>query len=329
MVEVKGADTQSPKKPKKKRSKKGKTLQVVEYIAVYTLLVFCRITPLKIIHLISSLLGNLFYLLVPRRRKIAVDNLKHAYAGEKDDKEIRKIARMSCISFFLTFLEGSKFQAALKSDSVQDDLRKASLALDELFQKAKRIHDDSKGCIFVTPHIGNWELLPHVSSVVGIPLVVVVRPLDNIYLEKLIYKKRAGSGQVIIPKKNAMFTLQKTLQHGESIGMLPDQSTMRGISVDFFGRKATTTPVPAILSIAYKRPIVVVACCRSRDGYSFEGIVSDPVSPGEYRSEKEEIFRLTEEVNKNMELIIRKYPEQYLWMHNRWKTYKHKKALMT
>jgi len=70
------------------------------------------------------------------------------------------------------------------------------------------------------------------------------------------------------------------------------------------------------------------ACCRSEDGYSFKGIVSDPIWPGEYRSEKEEIFRLTEEMNKNMESIIRKYPGQYLWMHNRWKTYKNKKELL-
>ena len=311
-----------------KRAKKGKVFQVFEFTAVYALLVFCRLTPLKIIHMVSTLLGNLFYLLVSRRRSIAVENLRHAYTGEKDEKEVKTIARKSCISFFLTFLEISKVQAFLRRGLLQEEMRKASQNLEELFQKAKRIHEDSNGCIFVTPHIGNWEFLPHVSSVVGIPLAVIVRPLDNMYLEKLIYKKRADSGQLIIPKRNAMFTLQKTLRQGKSVGMLPDQSTMQGIPVSFFGRKATTTPVPAILSITYRRPIVVVACCRSRDGYHFEGVVSDPIWPEAYESEKEEIFRLTTEMNKKMESIIRTYPEQYLWMHNRWKTYKHKKQIM-
>jgi KDO2-lipid IV(A) lauroyltransferase len=225
-------------------------------------------------------------------------------------------------------MESTKFQSALKADEVREEIRKASQKLDELFQKARKIHDESNGCIFVTPHIGNWELLPYVSAMVGIPLVVVVRPLDNVYLENLIYKKRSDSGQVIIPKKNALFTLQKTLQDGKSVGMLPDQSTMQGIPVDFFGRKATTTPVPALLAVSYKRPIVVVACCRGKDGYSFEGIVSDPIWPGEFQSEKEEIIRLTGEMNKEMESIIRKYPEQYLWMHNRWKKYRKKGFLM-
>jgi KDO2-lipid IV(A) lauroyltransferase len=127
-----------------------------------------------------------------------------------------------------------------------------------------------------------------------------------------------------MPKKNSFFALQETLKKGKSIGMLPDQSTMKGILVDFFGRKATTTPVPALLAISHKRPIVVVACCRKQGG-RFEGFVSDPIWPKDNESEKAEIFRLTQEMNRNMELIIKKYPGQYLWMHNRWKTYKNKK----
>jgi KDO2-lipid IV(A) lauroyltransferase len=182
----------------------------------------------------------------------------------------------------------------------------------------------------VTPHIGNWELLPHVSAFVGIPLAVVARPLDNERLEKLVFENRVAGGQVLIPKKNALFALQKTLRKGTSIGMLPDQSTMKGISIDFFDRPATSTPVPAILAIAYKRPVVVVACCRKNDSDQYEGFVSDPIRPQEqYSSEKAEIIRITKEITRQMETIIRKYPGQYLWMHNRWKTYKGKREIMS
>jgi len=198
-----------------------------------------------------------------------------------------------------------------------------------LLQKAKEIHDASGGCIFVTPHIGNWEYLPHVSAVVGIPLVVVARPLSNAYLERLIYSRRTDTGQVIVPKKNALFALQRTLQEGKSIGMLPDQSTRQGVSVDFFGRKASTSPVPAILSILYKRPIVVVACCRKANGKEFEGVVSDPLWPGPFESEKEEILRLTEAMNSQMEAIIRKYPDQYFWIHDRWKIYRSHRGFLS
>jgi KDO2-lipid IV(A) lauroyltransferase len=312
----------------KKKKRKGKITQLLEYGAVYVLLFLARRIPLTMVHGISRFLGNLLYRFVKKRRTIALENLEKALGSERNEQEIRDIARKSCTSFFLTFLEIAKFQYMFKTPDTLESMRRSSPELDALLHKAKKAHDESKGCIFVTPHIGNWEFLPHVSSFAGIPLVVVVRPLDNVYLERLFFKDRTLSGQVIIPKRNALFVLQKTLQQGKSIGMLPDQSTMQGVSVDFFGRKATTTPVPAILSIMYKRPIVVVACCRKTDTTGFEGIVSDPLWPGEYMSEKEEIVRLTREMNREMEAIIRAYPEQYLWMHNRWKTYKNKRGLM-
>jgi KDO2-lipid IV(A) lauroyltransferase len=315
-------------RPHKKR-KKGPVTQIVEYLLVYGLLQLSRIIPLRGIHLISNLLGRLLFVLVKKRRAIAMENLRNAFAGEKSYGEIQAIARESCSSLFLTFLEIAKFRYLIRQPEAFDELRRSSEGLDALFTKAKRIHDESKGCIFVTPHIGSWEILPYVSAMVGITLAVVVRPLDNRRLERLIFKDRAESGQIIIPKKNALFTLQKTLQQGKSIGMLPDQSTMRGILVDFFNRKATTTPVPALLAVTYKRPIVVVACCRKLDGHGFEGFVSDALWPGEYSSEKEEVIRLTEAMNREMEKIIRRYPGQYLWIHNRWKRYKGKRELFT
>ena len=113
--------------------------------------------------------------------------------------------------------------------------------------------------------------------------------------------------------------LQKTLRRGKSIGLLPDQRGNRGILVDFFGRPAQTNPIPAILCVTYQRPIVVVACWRRPDNAGFDGYVSDPIWPGEYRSEKAEIYRLTEEMTRCMEGVIAKNPAQYLWIHIRWK----------
>jgi KDO2-lipid IV(A) lauroyltransferase len=313
---------------KKKRKKKSELLKRIEYAAVYTLILIARAVPASVVKGISNLLGDSLFFLAKRRRTIAKENLEHAFGKEMTAAEIHELARKSCRSFFLTFLEIIKIRYLFTRPDIAERLREQTRNVDALFKKAKKIHDESRGCIFVTPHIGNWELLPHVSAYVGIPLAIVARPLDNEYLETLIFENRVAGGQVLIPKKNALFTLQKTLQKGTSIGMLPDQSTMKGLSIDFFGRPATTTPVPAILAINYKRPIVVVACCRTTEN-KYDGFVSDPIFPGEYSSEKEEITRITKEVTREMEIIIRKYPEQYLWMHNRWKTYKDKRAVMS
>lgn len=317
-----------PENLKKKKRGKTKLLKLIEFGAVYTLLSIVRITPMTCIRVISILMGALFFFISPKRRGIAIGNLTSAFGDEKTAVEIRNIAKDSFRSFFLTFFEIIKFQHLFDSEDAADRIRNTADGLEALFQKAKAIHDQSGGCIFVTPHIGNWEVLPRVSRLVGIPLAIIARPLDNEYLNDLLLKKRAVSGQIIMPKRNSFFALQDTLKKGKSVGMLPDQSTMKGIFVDFFGRKATTTPVPALLAISHKRPIVVVACCRKERG-QYVGFVCDPIWPKDFESEKAEIFRLTQEMNRNMEMIIRKYPGQYLWMHNRWKTYKNKKELFT
>lgn len=306
------------------KRKKGPLQQRLEYAGVSLLLFLPRLIPPRLVHGLSNALGKVFFRLVEKRRTIALGNLRAALGQERGEEEIASIAVRSFCSFILTYLEIARFRPFLSREGSLESIQRTSEDLRRLFLKAKGIHEESKGCIFVTPHIGNWEMLPHVAAAVGIPLVVVARPLDNPHLERLIFSGRAESGQLFIPKRNALFKLQKMLRDGKSIGLLPDQSTMQGLAVEFFGRKAFTTPVPAILSVTYQRPIVVVACCRSEKGDGFEGFVSDPILPGPYRSEKEEILRLTREMNRSMESVIRRYPDQYLWMHNRWKTYRKK-----
>ncbi|GAB4542437.1 MAG: lipid A biosynthesis lauroyl acyltransferase [Thermodesulfovibrionia bacterium] len=295
---------------------KGKPLQLLEYLISYPIFSISRMMPHNLIDSISLSLGRILFAVSSKRRSIAMDNIRNAL-NIKDDREIKDLAINSFKSFFLTFLEIERIRSR--------SMRQMIAGIEKTFIKAKGIHDVTSGCIFVTPHLGNWELLPYIFSSVNIPLTVVVRPLDNPYLERLL--NRQASGQVIVSRRDSIFMLKRTLNEGMSIGMLPDQSTMRGVSVDFFGRKATTTPLPAILAISCRRPIVVVSCCRGDKHY--EGFVSEPIYP-EYNSDKrDEILRLTTEMNRMMEDVIKRYPEQYLWMHNRWKTYRRKREFLS
>lgn len=312
-----------------KKGKKSKALKILEYAVAYSVISIVRLAPLGVTKAISNTLGDLLFFLSKKRQKIAIENLRHAFGDEKSESEVRKLARESCRNFFYNFLETIKLNYLFSRPDKAEILKEKTRNLDETFKKAKKIHDESGGCIFISPHIGNWEMIPHIGASLGIPVVVVARPLDNEYLDKLIYANRTSSGQSIIPKKNALSALRTTLREGNSVGMLPDQSTMKGLIIDFFGRPATTTPVPALLSIAYNRPIVLMTCCRKKEDFQYEGFVSDPIMPGEYTDKKAEIIRLTEEMTREMESIIRKYPEQYLWIHNRWKTYKGKKPILS
>lgn len=295
--------------------------QKLEYWAVRLIILAVRSLPLAFLKLFGTLAGNAFFALVKRRREIALDNLRHALGDVMGEEALRDIARESCRSLILTFLEMIRFHFSLPDmDAVRERTARSSQLMAAL-DKARHIHDETGGCIFVTPHIGNWELLLRGASLVGIPLAVVMRPLDNPDVERLLFATRAAEGHLVIPKKNALFALQRILRQGKSIGLLPDQSTKKGIHAPFFGRKAFTTPVPALLSVMYNRPIVVVACCRSRESGAFEAFVSDPLRPAPGANEKNEVIRLTQAMNHSMEEVIRRYPEQYLWIHNRWKTY--------
>ena len=314
----------------KKRKQKPRSVQYLQYLGVRSALLIARLLPISVLYAAARMLGTMLYWFGARRRDIAATNIREACQGELDETSLQALVRRSFTAFFYTAAEAAKLQLLLTDAADLDDPRIYPESLRTLFTKAHKIHIESRGCIFLTPHLGNWELLPHVSAKVGIPLAVVVRPLDNPYLERMLYARRAVNGQIVIPKRNAFFTLQKLLQEGKSIGMLPDQSTKKGILVDFMGRPAMTTPVPAILALSYQRPVVVVACCRSNNqSLGFEGFVSDPIWPAQhYSSEKAEIIRITEAIHKEMETVIRRYPEQYLWMHNRWKVYRTKKQFL-
>jgi KDO2-lipid IV(A) lauroyltransferase len=305
---------------KTSKKRKSKTLQLIEYAGFCAAVFVSRALPIGVLRAICFLLGNFLYAVIPRRRTIALHNLEIAFGKELSEKELKKLARRSCVSFFLTAVEIVRSPIRFKGGQIVRDNRYKTAHLEDLFRKAREIHDHAGGCIFLTPHLGNWELLPYVSALIGIPLAIVIRPLDNVYLERTILATRIATGQLVIPKKNALFSLERLLKHGKSLGMLPDQSTSRGLRVEFFGKEATVTPVPAILSIRYNRPVVVVAACRTADPYYFEGYVSDPIWPDlKNAGEQAEIVRITHEINLRMEDVIRRYPEQYLWMHNRWK----------
>ena len=305
-----------------KHRKKNKALQRLEYDGFRLIIFLARFMPLPVGHLLSRLLSRLIYATLPQRRTIACDNLRHALGEAMGDGEIQALALQSCASVVAGVFETVKLRSMLKTPKGLVRIRCSTDGFDELLAQIKLLHEKSGGCIFVAPHVGNWEFLPYIVTLAAVPMVIVVRTLRNFYLERLLYSERAASGQIIIPNINAFMVMQAALKRGKSIGMLPDQSTRKGIAVEYFGRPALTTPVPAILALLYKRPIVVAACCRKSPAFRFEGYVSEPIWPDANDSEKAEVYRLTREMNRKMESIVRKHPEQYLWMHNRWKGYR-------
>jgi len=296
---------------------KSRWLQIVEFGAIYCLYLLVRLLPMALLRPLVAAAGDLAYALLPGRRRIAVENIRKTLGV--DPGSARRIARLSFRAFLLTSVpEVVKLRRHLIADDAADWLRRRNPGEELLFSKAKVIHDETGGCIFVTPHFGNWELLPYLAAIVGIPLAIAIRPLDNIYLERLLERSRKATGHQFVNRRNALMRLQRALADKRSVALLPDQHVFKGMPVDFFGRPAATSPIPALLAVRHQRPIVVVACYRT-GSLRFGGHVGEPIWPQEAAGEKAEIERLTRAVNRAMEEVIRQHPEQYVWMHRRWK----------
>ncbi|MFQ5521388.1 MAG: lysophospholipid acyltransferase family protein [Candidatus Methylomirabilia bacterium] len=299
---------------KAKKRKKSKFRQIAEYAGVYLGMVVVRLMPRRVGPALCRLAGDAVFLLSRRRRNLALENLQQAFGPSKSPAEIRSIARRSVHSFLMTGLE--TMWISLDWTAGKFPVRPDELEV--LRQGIREVYDKAGGVIFVTLHLGNWELLLHAARLAEIPVAVVARPLDNPLLERLVTRSRTATGHQIIYKKNALAAMREALRQGMCVAILADQSS-RGLPVSFFGRPASTTVVPAILAYRYNRPIVVTACIRTERPLSYRGEMSEPFWPDLTADHGLEIRRLTEAMNGLMERFIRGQPDQWLWMHDRWK----------
>jgi len=178
------------------------------------------------------------------------------------------------------------------------------------------------GTLFLTAHYGAWELCPFAHALYGHPLKFVIRPIDNPYVDRLVNSYRTGSGNQVIRKKDSLREMLRTLKRNEGVGILIDQNATRdaGVFVDFFGLPACTTTVLAALALrtgATVIPGVLIWDCASNiHRLHFEPPV-EIVQTGDTRAD---IVENTARFNKILEKLVKQHPDQWLWVHRRWKT---------
>lgn len=294
----------------KKLLKKLKPIRYVfEYIGAMMIYYPIRIMPLKMVFVFADFIG-LFLYLAPSFRKLVKANLKIAFP-EKEDCEIRKIARKNATNLILFTLEFFWFIDR------HNKLKKLMDFTEELKQLIDHCAKNKTGLIWVTPHLGNWELARIGISNNNTPMAVVARTMNNPYLNNLINSGRRADGSGVIPAKGAIKGMIKALKQGSIIATLIDQNTRArdgGIFVDFFGLPVCSSRAPALFGRKFKS--VLAICGAVRTGYSYKMNLTELSRPAsDYSSDEEliqDLMKLTEEQ-------IREYPEQYLWMYERWK----------
>ena len=172
--------------------------------------------------------------------------------------------------------------------------------------------------IFITGHIGNWELLPRVAASNGAPLGILYRAAKNPHVDALIAKLRGAPPELLFPKGAA--GARRAFGHlarGGVLGLLMDQKLNDGIAVPFFGRPAMTAPAAAAYALRFRCPLLPAVIRRTGPAH-FRVVVEPPMALPDTGHRQDDILALTTEINRTLERWIRDWPEGWLWLHRRW-----------
>ena len=261
----------------------------------------------------SGFLGELWFAVDKRHRRMALDNLTRAFGGEKSDREIRQIAKQVFRNIVHVVFEVGWSLHLLPKD-LGGFFTIKGLAY---FRAAIR---KGKGALILTGHVGNWELVPLVAFMTGYSANSLYRPIDYAPLDRFFVETRTRFGLKMIPKDASLLRAFRALKRGETVAMLMDQNVglHKGVMVDFFGRRACTSY--GLAYIALKTGAPVLPFCVVRDGRGFTAEMGPEIPFIKTGDDRKDLEENTRQYNEALETIIRRYPDQWLWVHNRWKT---------
>lgn len=263
--------------------------------------------PLRFIHMIGNGLGYLAYFLVPKFRKRALSNI--TFALGLPFEEAKKIAIASFQNLMINALEYPKF--AFKKDL-------SKLIVCENPKVAQTIIQKKCGIVFFVGHQANWEVL-FLDGTSRMPGVAIGRPIKNVYLYNWIKRIREKNGGRIVPPKNALKEGLRALKAGKFLGIVGDQGMPgeNAFESTFLGKRAFTSPAPALLAYKTKCPIITATIKRIKGKYLIRYL--DPIYPDMSSPSEKEVPRLMATALSYLETSIRENPGQWLWQHNRWK----------
>lgn len=268
--------------------------------------------PLGARDALARFVGWLAYSLGIRRR-VVMDNLEKALPEETDARR-REIAQGAYVNMTRVVMESIGAGERLPADWHVDAIRTP-----EAWEALKAHVDGGKGALLVTAHFGNWELLGEMLIRFGVPLNALVRPLKGALNARIVdYRVRKAGAGLIYPK-GAIAETTEALHLGESVYMLLDQAlpAKAAVFVPFFGRLASTTPALAVAAQRTGMPVFVVMGVR--EGRFLRMHVEGPIAAPETGTPHERIEGHTARVTAVLEKYIRQHPEQWMWLHRRWK----------
>ncbi len=295
--------------------------QFAEYVAFRTIVCAVRALPLRpSIWLARGLAGFVFHVLPRRltRHAVASDNIRTAFGDSLSEADVDRMIHEMWIHLFRVIIEIAQLPDKIRLYNCTDVI--------EFYQREQSVRALSCGrpVIFLSGHFGNWELANTTFGCFGFPTGVVARDLDNPWLHKWFERFRQHTGHRLISKNGGSELMTRFLEAGGNLGLLADQDAgRRGMFVDFFGKPASTFKSIALLAREYDAVIAVAYARRLPDDFQnarwvrFEIGCEQVLDPRDYGMD---IERMTQDYTTALERVVRKSPEQYFWVHRRWKS---------
>jgi KDO2-lipid IV(A) lauroyltransferase len=289
------------------------TRHALESAAAALVSVLVRRLPRRAVLALGGRLGTLWGRLDRRHLAIAADNLRRAFP-EWEEPRVQRTARgvyrhFGTVILDLLWMQGRSAEAMLALSDLEGV---------EHLQRARAL---GRGVLCPGAHFGNWEL----QAIASVPLIgdvaSIARPLDNPALDRRLVALRTSTGNSVIYKRKALPQAIRALREGRILAVLIDQNVQEkdGVFVEFFGRPAATTTVVAALALKTGAAVVPVRCTLKPDG-RYRMVYGPPVEWKGSGRRDEDVVALTQHLTSVIESWVRETPEQWLWLHRRWKT---------
>ena len=286
----------------------------IEFVAAWTMVKLLGLLPRGMARGTAALFARVLYALTPKLRKTAEINLRIAFPEWSEERRAEVIRKMIRNLGWMAaeFARLPKYSKKNIEEIVVLDGHKN-------FLEGQR---RGKGVLYLTGHIGAWELSSFAHAVYGFPLHYMARPLDNRRLDDLVNRYRCLSGNAPIFKNESARAMLKTLHEAGTIGILADQNTLpaEGAFVDFFGKTACTTTGLARVALHTDAAVVPGYAVWDEDIQKYRLRFEPAVELIRTGETERDVFANTQKFAKVIEGIIRKYPDQWVWVHARWKT---------
>jgi KDO2-lipid IV(A) lauroyltransferase len=290
---------------------------LLEYLTARTLVAILALLPRPFATRIAMGGSRLLFACLPRLRHIGLRNLELAFPDLSLD-ERRQLLEKSLENFGRIIADFAHFPHATPADLAARVGTSFPKELEARYHAAKAA---GRGVIFVTPHLGNWEMLAFAMSAIVEPIAYLARPLDNPLLDRYTSRVRSRFGNRPINKRDSVLEGLAILDAGGNLGLLADVNTLQrdGVFVPFFRHLACTTRSVAMLALRTDALIVPVCCVWDANRYRILiGELVEAVRTASYA--KKNIIDTTALYTAEIEKFIRAYPGQWIWIHRRWKT---------